>query len=159
MPDRREDIFREVVLAEDDRACAVHRGLFSLHEGCYRTIRGGLLDEVLRAAQDSSGRMHLAMGWLNLLRIALWTTAEPDTHDVLAVMKHAGLGEDELFPFQDAHAQDFLPSLYYSNRLDVLRRVCNLAKSQAESMVEGGRVQIICHLLAETDRTIIASSL
>lgn len=153
------DIFREIVLCEDEQACAKHKTLFSLHESCYRTLRGSLLKEIVRAAAESSGRMHLAFSWLNLLKVILWSEDDPALPDIFAIMKNAGLTDEELFPLKNASAQDFFPWLYYGNRLDVLRRICNLAKARTEGILAPERVQVICHLRGDETCDLVASSL
>jgi len=67
--------------------------------------------------------------------------------------------EEELRPFSHSDINDIFPWLYYSNRFDILRKICNAAKSRIESKIDSRKVLVYCHLVSEGTNKIVASSL
>jgi len=55
--------------------------------------------------------------------------------------------------------RDLLPWLYYSRKFDILRRICNAARTKAEAKVGRKGLHIYCHLVSDESQRIIASSL
>jgi len=48
-----------------------------------------------------------------------------------------------------AHINDLFPWLYYSNRFDILRKICGIAKTRIESKIDSKTVLVYCHLVSE----------
>jgi hypothetical protein len=104
-------------------------------------------------------KLHISAGWENILKIAIWTSDRPLIHEVIALIKKSGVSEEDLGPFNEADINDIFPWLYYSNRFDVLRKICNAAKSRIESKINSKKVLIYCHLVSDDTGKIVASSL
>jgi N-acetyl-anhydromuramyl-L-alanine amidase AmpD len=94
-----------------------------------------------------------------MLEVALWTPGRPPVHDVLGLLKRAGVGDDEIAPFKKSEVADLFPWLYYGKRLDVLRRVCNTAKTRIDSKLERKKLLVYCHLSMDDAGRIVASNL
>ena len=155
----RHDVFREVVLFQDENSRKSHKVLFSLDDGCYRQSNKNILDTIADVAQTGLSRLHISAGWENILKIALWRCDRPLIHEVTALIKKTGVSDEDLKPFGGADINDIFPWLYYSNRFDILRKICNAAKSRIESKVDSRKVLVYCHLVSEETGKIVASSL
>jgi N-acetyl-anhydromuramyl-L-alanine amidase AmpD len=77
----------------------------------------------------------------------------------MALIKKAGIGDAEIAPFKKSEVGDIFPWLYYGKRFDVLRRVCNTAKTRIESKLERKKLLVYCHLVMDDAGTIVASNL
>lgn len=153
------DFFREIVVFQDEISRESHKALFSLDDACYRQSCIDILDTILDVAQAGLSRLHISAGWENMLKIAVWTCDKPLIHEVIALIKKTGVTEEDLRPFNDADINDIFPWLYYSNRFDILRKICNSAKSRIESKVDSRKTLIYCHLVSDETGKIVASSL
>lgn len=118
-----------------------------------------LLASVLSAAENGTDRLHIATDWENLLRIALWSSGKPPLFDVISLLKKSGATEAELQPFRKSEISDLLPWLYYGGKFDILRRICNAARTKAEAKTNRKGLHIYCHLVSDESLRIIASSL
>lgn len=149
----------ELILYQDEQARKSHVELFSLDDGCYVTAGENILDDLIRLSTPDLSRLHISADWETLLKIAVWSPERPPGAEVLSLMKKSGLSDSELTPFINSDIGDLFPRLYYGNRLDVLRRVCNAAKAKAESKIGSKRLLVYCHLVSHEDGKIVASSL
>jgi hypothetical protein len=153
------DIFREIVIFEDEFSRESHKALFSLDDACYRRNDNNIVNTILEAAQSGLSKLHISAGWENMLKIAVWSCDRPPIHEVLALIRKTGVKEEELRPFSHSDINDIFPWLYYSNRFDILRKICNAAKSKIESKIDSRKVLVYCHLVSEGTKKIVASSL
>ena len=155
----RSDVFREVVLTQDEASKKSHKALFSLDDSCYVIASEKITDSILSAAKENINKLHISVNWENILRVALWVSEKPAIHDVLTLIKKAGLTGEELLPFKNSDVNDILPWLYYGKRFDILRRICNAAKSKAEAKLRDKKTLVHCHLVSDESGKIVASSL
>lgn len=150
---------REVVLTASELAAQAHKELYSFEDRLYIRSGSDMLASIASVVEKGPDRLHIATDWVNLLRIALWSPANPPLFDVITLLKKSGAAEAELQPFMKAEISDLLPWLYYGRKFDILRRICNAAKTKAESKVNRKGLHIHCHLVSDESRRIIASSL
>ena len=150
---------REVVLSPNELSAKAHKELYSFEDSRYIMSGADLLASILSAAEKGADRLHIATDWENLLRIALWSSAKPPLFDVISLLKKSGAAEAELQPFMKSEIRDLLPWLYYSRKFDILRRICNAARTKAEAKVGRKGLHIYCHLVSDESQRIIASSL
>jgi hypothetical protein len=155
----KDDVFREIVICQDEISKESHKALFSLDEGCYRQSGKNIVDAILGVAHTGLSKLHITAGWENILKIAVWTCDRPLIHEVITLMMKTGVKEEELRPFQHSDINDIFPWLYYANRFDILRKICNAAKARIESRIDSRKVLVYCHLVSEGTTKIVASSL
>jgi hypothetical protein len=155
----KSDVFREIVIFQDEISRKSHKVLFSMNDSCYKRCCKNIVDTVLEVAQSGLSKLHIIAGWENILRLAVWTCDRPLIHEVLSLIKKTGVKEDELTPFKNADINDLFPWLYYSNRFDILRRICSAAKTKIESKIDSRKVVVYCHLVSDETEKIVASSL
>lgn len=149
----------ELILYQDEQAKKSHKELFSLSDNCYLTAGENIIEALLTLSTRNISRLHISAGWETILKIAVWTPERPSGGEVLGLMKKSGLSDNELLPFLNSDIEDLFPRLYYGNRFDVLRRVCNAAKAKAEAKIGSKRLLVYCHLVSHEARKIVASSL
>jgi len=150
--------FREVVICRDEASREYHKTLFSLQDDCY--IRSdNLIETILEISREGVSKLHITADWENILKTALWSSDKPPISEVVALIRKNGAGEDELQPFQNSDINDIFPWLYYANRFDILRKICNAAKSRIESKIDARKVLVYCHLVSSDISKIVASSL
>lgn len=147
------------MLYQGDAAKRSHRHLFCLDEACYRSAGEDMVGSVLSVDLKDVSRLHISVCWETMVRMALWTSGPPSIHDVLALLRKAGVADEELPPFIAADVRDLFPWLYYGKRFDVLRKICNLAKAKTESKLGKKKLLVYCHLVSDEAGTIIASNL
>ncbi len=147
----------EVVFASDEASREAHRKLYRFDESSYIIVRGSLLGAIM-AVQGPLNKLHVSSGWTDIIRLVTWKE-NPGRRDILFVLRNLGMRPDELLPFMDAEVEDLFPWLYYGKRLDILRKLCVLAKTNAERYVKSREVRVHCHLTSEEGRRIVASSL
>lgn len=155
----KNNFFREIVIFQDEISRKSHKDLFSLDDACYKQSYINIVDSVVEVAQAGLSKLHISAGWENILKIAVWTCDSPLIHDVTSLVKKCGVKEEELVPFKHSDINDIFPWLYYSNRTDILRKICNAAKTRIESRIDSRKVLVYCHLVSEETEKIIASSL
>jgi len=155
----KSDVFREIVIFQDEISRKSHKVLFSLDDSCYKRCCKNIVDTVLEVAQSGLSKLHIIAGWENILKLAVWTCDRPMLHDVIALIKKAGVKEEELKPFKNSDINDLFPWLYYSNRFDILRKICSAAKTKIESKIDSRKVLVYCHLVSDETEKIVASSL
>lgn len=153
------DVFREIVIFEDEFSRESHKALFFLDDVCYKRNDNNIVNTILEAAQAGLSKLHISAGWENILKIAVWRCDRPLIHEVLDLLRKTGVKEEELRPFSHSDINDIFPWLYYSNRFDILRKICNAAKSRIESKIDSRKVLVYCHLVPEGTKKIVASSL
>ena len=155
----QSEVFREIVIFEDEFSRESHKALFLLDDACYRRNDNEIVNTILEAARSGLSKLHISAGWENILKIAVWSSDRPLIHEVLALIRKTGVKDEELGPFSHSDINDIFPWLYYSNRFDILRKVCNAAKSRIESKINSRKVLVYCHLVSEGTKKIVASSL
>ena len=155
----KDNFFREIVIFQDEISRKSHKALFSLDDSCYKQSCINIVDSVVEAAQSGLSKLHISAGWENILKIAVWTCDRPLIHEVVTLIKKTGVKEEELRPFTHSDINDIFPWLYYSNRFDILRKICNTAKTRIESKIDSRKVLVYCHLVSEGTKKIVASSL
>lgn len=155
----KNNFFREIVIFQDEISRKSHKTLFSLDDTCYRQSSTNIVDSILEAAQTGLSKLHISAEWENILKIAVWSCDSPMIHDVITLVKKCGVKEEELMPFKHSDINDIFPWLYYSNRTDILRKICGAAKTRIESRIDSRKVLVYCHLVSKETEKIIASSL
>jgi len=155
----KNDVFREIVIFQDEISRKAHKVLFSLDDACYKRCCKNIVDTVLEAAQSGLSKLHIIAGWENILKLAVWTCDRPLIHEVISLIKKTGVKEEELKPFKNSDINDLFPWLYYSNRFDILRKICSAAKTKIESKIDSRKVLVYCHLISYETEKIVASSL
>ena len=155
----RSGVSDEIVLYQGEAAKKSHRNLFTLDAACYRNAGNDMVRTILSVDLKVVCRLHIAAGWETTVGIALWTSGTPPVHDVLALLRKAGVTDEELLPFVEADVRDFFPWLYYGNRSDVLRKICNIAKAKVEEKLAKKKLFVYCHLVSDEEEKIIASNL
>jgi hypothetical protein len=155
----KSDVFREIVIFQDEISRKSHKVLFSLDDSCYKRCCKNIVDTVLDAAQSGLSKLHIVAGWENILKLAVWTCDRPLLHEVIALIKKTGVKEEELKPFKNSDINDLFPWLYYGNRFDILRKICSAAKSKIEANIDSRKVLVYCHLVSDETGKIVASSL
>ena len=155
----QSEVFREIVIFEDEFSRESHKALFLLDDACYRRNDNEIVNTILEASRSGLSKLHISAGWENILKIAVWSSDRPLIHEVLALIRKTGVKDEELGPFSHSDINDIFPWLYYSNRFDILRKVCNAAKSRIESKINSRKVLVYCHLVSEGTKKIVASSL
>lgn len=149
----------EIVITEDEASKKTHQALFAFSDDCYYLFGKTVLDTVRAAAGHNIHKLHLAVCWENMLRLALWSSVKPLLHDVIYLLRKSGINGEELGPFRESDINDMFPWLYYGKRFDVLRRICNAAKARAESKIKTSKILVYCHLISDETGKIVASSL
>jgi hypothetical protein len=150
---------KEIVIYEGEAAKESHKELFSLDDSYYLMAGDNMLKSLSSAVTDDLAKLHISAGWESVLKIALWTSGRPFLHDVLGLLKKAGISEAELSPFKNADINDLFPWLYYGKRFEILRKICNKAKARAEAGLEKKKLLVYCHLVSEETGRVVASSL
>jgi hypothetical protein len=155
----RSGVSGEIVLYQGEAAKRSHRQLFSLNDACYRSAGDDMVRKILSVDLKGVSRLHISARWETIVGIALWTPGSPPAHEVLALLRKAGVTDEELLPFVAADVRDLFPWLYYGNRFDVLRKVCNIAKARTEAKLGRKNLLVYCHLVSSEEEKIIASNL
>lgn len=164
----------EVVIYDSAAAMQAHRELFRFSRNAYipafeKDDSAGsqcnafpLIANIVNlcsAAETCPARIHLALSWENMLRVAAWKADFASIWDVIILLKSAGVAEAALKPFANASISDLYPYLYYGKMLDVLKRVCVMAKKQTEARLKNTTVRVDSHMIQEDSPRVIASSL
>lgn len=158
----------EVVICDSELSRQAHKELFHFKDDVYIIAdnESGVFDAVVNIATTCNSaeeaclsRIHLVLGWENILKISAWKAAKPAPGDAFLVLKNAGVSSQELQPFKTADINDMFPWLYYGKRFDVLRKVCHAAKRQLEGHLKSHSIRVDSHLIADDTKRIVASSL
>jgi hypothetical protein len=147
----------EGVIASNKESKYAHSKLYHYAEDAYITVDGDILNAVVTFSKDMK-RLHIAATWRDLLRLCVWKE-DPKTGDLFVLFKNSGIRTEELLPFRDSDIGDLFPWLYYGRRFEVLRKICRVAKANAESRTSRNDILVHCHLISEELQCIIASSL
>jgi len=159
---------RDLVICDSESSRLAHKALFHLSDKVY--ILAGEKDNVFDTILDmmntfnaapatGPSRIHLVLGWENILRVSAWKLKRPDVGDAFILLKNSGVSTQELQPFKTADINDLFPWLYYGKRLDVLRKICHAAKKQVEGRLKNHTIRVDGHLIADDTKQIVASSL
>jgi len=149
----------ELVLYQGGAALISHKELFSLRDECYIEFSGDINDLVPYSAGEELTRLHTVTEWETLLRIALWNAEGPLIRDALGLLKKSGIKDAELSPFMHADVNDLFPWLYYGKRFEILRKICNAAKTRMELKFDRKKLLVYSHLISGESGRIAASSL
>lgn len=147
----------ERVFASSPASKDAHKNLYHFSENSYIITGENLMESIIEFGEDLS-RLHIASTWVIMLRLAMWK-ARPHMGDMFLLLKNAGVKAEELAPFRESEPGDIFPWLYYGRRFDVLRRICQAAKANAEKYLKDTNARVHCHLVVEDTPEIIASSL
>ena len=158
----------ELVICDSESSRTAHKELFHFRDEVY--ILPGEQDNIFDTllgmvntfnASPATGpsKIHIVLGWENLLRVSSWKLRRPDAGDAFILLKNTGVGARELQPFKTADINDLFPWLYYGKRLDVLRKICHAAKRQMEGHLKNHTIRVDGHLIADDTKRIVASSL
>jgi hypothetical protein len=148
----------EIVLFHGEGAKRSHQKLFSLEEDCYFAARHSITESILLSVEDVV-KMHIVTGWLDMLKVALWTSGKPSSSDALALIGKICKLPEGLNAPKTGDVNDIFRRLYHGGRLDVFRKVCRTAKSMTESKILGRKLLVHCHLVGDERAGIVASSL
>jgi len=157
--EKTAEAYCELVLVQHEISKKVHQELFSFDESHYIMAGNDILESILALAGQGVDKLHIVVDWRHLLMIALWMPSLPPVFDVTNLLKKYGASDAELSPFRMSDVDDLFPWLYYGRKFDMLRKICNAAKTRAESRVSRKHMHILCHLVSEDTPRIVASSL
>jgi hypothetical protein len=173
-PEKIADL-TEVVICDSEAAMEAHKDLFRFSQNAYLPVyetnnnqKGNSCDtfpavtkliETCNLAPLCPSRIHLVAGWDNILKVAAWKAELTSVRDALIILKNAGIAESDLTPFAGSPVSDLFPYLYYGKRLNVIKKICMMARKQIESHLKKGGVRADCHMIAEDAPRIFASSL
>ena len=156
----------EIVICDNETASQAHMELFrsSDNEHIIQDKAASILDSLshiinVYCSSHSLQKIHLVMGWANILQISLWKTAKPAVGDIFTLLRNEGISSEELKPFKASDINDIFPWLYYGKRFDILRRLCHIAKRKVEDNFKKYSIAVECHIIAEDTKKIVASSL
>jgi len=148
---------KELIIVSSKESAEIHRETCHQSEDNYHLAQGDILGSVEDIPQDLE-RLHIVATWPEIISLAAWK-AEPKMGDLFLLLKNAGVRAEDLVPFTDGDTGDLFPWLYYGKRFDVLRKICRIAKHNAEGHVRNKDVRVYCHLVLEDVHRIVASSL
>jgi len=159
---------QELVICDSECSRIAHKELFHFSDEVY--ILAGEQDNVFdtilgimntfNASPDRGpSRIHMVLGWENILRVSSWKLTRPDAGDAFILLKNSGVSAQELQPFKTSDITDIFPWLYYGKRFDVLRKICNAAKKQMEGRLKNHNIRVDGHLIADYTKKIVASTL
>jgi hypothetical protein len=156
----------ELVICDSETASQAHRELFRSGDIQYiiSDKAASLLDylsHIINTYCLSSPlrKIHLVMGWPNILQISLLKASKPSVGDVFTLLRNEGIKSEELQAFKASDINDIFPWLYYGKRFDILRRLCHIAKRKVEDNFKKYSIAVECHIIAEDTKKIVASSL
>ena len=156
----------ELVICDSETASQAHKELFRSGDIQYiiSDKAASLLDylsHIINTYCLSSPlrKIHLVMGWPNILQISLLKASKPSAGDVFTLLRNEGISSEELKPFKASDINDLFPWLYYGKRFDILRRLCHIAKRKVENNFKKYSIAVECHIIAEDTKKIVASSL
>lgn len=158
----------ELVICDSEPSRLAHKELFRFNDEAYiiadeaANAFGAIADVVNSCNSEAARRpskIHLVLGWENLLKASLWKGAKPTAGDAFSVLKNTGISPQDFQPFKTADINDLFPWLYYGKRFDILRKVCHATKRQVEGRLKDHSIRVDCHLIAEDTKRIVASSL
>lgn len=147
----------EIVLASSQASIEAHKSLYHFGDDTY-VIAGGDIIGSVAELPDGLSRVHISSPWEDMVRLAVWKS-EPAKGDILLLLIGAGITVDQLHPFRESEVSDIFPWLYYGRRLDVLRKICRIAKTNTEKHIKSKDAHVYCHLTSEATKSIVASSL
>ncbi|MCX5717959.1 MAG: hypothetical protein NTW44_06580 [Nitrospirae bacterium] len=156
----------EIVICDSETASQAHMELFRSSDNKYiisdkaASILHSLSHIINTYCLSSSlQKIHFVMDWSNILQVSLWQIAKPSAGDVFTLLRNEGISSEELQPFKTSDINDIFPWLYYGKRVDILRRLCHIAKRKVEGNFKKCSIAVECHIIAEDIKKIVASSL
>jgi len=147
----------EWVFASSPASKDAHKKLYHFSESSYVITGEDLMKSIMEFRGDFS-RLHIASPWIIMVMLAMGKT-RPHMGDLFLLLKNAGIKAEELAPFRESEPADIFPWLYYGRRFDILRRICQAARVNAERCLKDKGVRVYCHMVVEDTPEIIASSL
>jgi hypothetical protein len=158
----------ELVICDSECSRIAHKGLFHFNDEVYilAVEQNNVFDTILgmmnafnAAPATGPSRIHIVLGWENILRVSSWKLTRPDVGDTFILLKNSGVSTQELQPFKTSDINDLFPWLYYGKRFDVLRKICHAAKKQIEGHLKNHTIRVDGHLIADNTNNIVASTL
>ncbi|MFZ3122467.1 MAG: hypothetical protein WA104_03755 [Thermodesulfovibrionales bacterium] len=156
----------ELVICDSETASQAHKELFRSTDNKHIILdnAASILDSLshiinVYCSSHSLQKIHLVMGWSNILQVSLWKTAKPAVGDIFTLLRNEGISSEELKMLKASAIDDIFPWLYYGKRFGVLRKICHIAKRKAEDSFKGHSITVDCHIIAEDTKKIVASSL
>lgn len=157
----------ELVLCSNADGRRVHQELFKLDDSHYLLPGESeglfvILSDVIarcRSASSRPGYLHLVLDWPDLLKISLWLPEIPAPSEVLPLLQKSGLTDSELKHLGCEDVSGIFLGLRHGGRLDVLRKLCHIARSRVESLIGDPSVGVVCHIFTGEPNRILASSL
>jgi len=146
----------EWVFASSAASKDAHKNLYHFSESSYIITGEDLMGSIMEFRGDFS-RLHIASTWIIMLGLAIWKR-RPHMGDMFLLLRNTGIKAEELVPFKESEPGDLFPWLYYGRRFDVLRKICQAAKANAERYLKNNNARVHCHLVVEDTLQIIASS-
>ena len=158
----------ELVICDSECSRTAHKELFHFSDEAY-ILTGeqdnvfdtilGIMNTFNAAPATGPSRIHIVLGWENILRVSSWKLTRPDVGDTFILLKNSGVGAQELQPFKTSDINDLFPWLYYGKRFDVLRKICHAAKKRIEGHLKNHTIRVDGHLIADDTKKIVASTL
>ncbi len=145
------------MLASGQASREAHENLYHFGDGACIIAGEDIIGSVAELP-DGLSRIHITAPWEDMVRLAVWKS-DPARGDIFLLLTSAGITVDQLHPFRESGISDIFPWLYYGRRLDVLRKICRVAKTNAEKHIRSKAAHVYCHLTSEATKSIVASSL
>ncbi|MCX8068868.1 MAG: hypothetical protein N2738_00010 [Thermodesulfovibrionales bacterium] len=161
----RQGIGNELVFCDSSHALLIHKGIFQLPDEKYYLCKEPslfindlryFLTSINNQSQKSHIKINFVIDWDTLFRVLLWRDENISVKGAYMLLIDAGLKREDIEPFFDSSLLDLFLSIYYSNRLEILRRLCSRAKKTIENKLS---IKTECHLVPKGFDFITASSL
>ncbi len=162
----------DVVVCDSHSSMLAHKGIFNFNDAAYvihsePVLILKLISRLIERALDDTvndpgiaiNNLHIAVHWETLFCLLLWTEEIPSVNKAYLLLQEAGMTRNDIEPFLTATLHDLFPSLYYSKRFEILRRLCTKTKRHLEQRFPIMKGKILCHLTLREDGIIAASSL
>ncbi|MDX9715720.1 MAG: hypothetical protein RBT37_09910 [Dissulfurispiraceae bacterium] len=160
---------RDLIFCDSSAAIRAHRKLFDFKQDAY-IIEDNHASIISRLSDVISGcnstepdccpaKLHIVMNWVNMLRLTHWAEKKPAVTELVLVFNKVGISSQELKPFLSGDIEDIFPWLYYSNKHEVLKKICYATKGTIESKIINPSTRTYCHLFYEPEGEIVSSSL
>lgn len=162
------DSHNEMVFCDSRHAFTIHRGVFQIPEEKYyvyseqNSFISHIISVVSSLHNKSSTKylkVNFVIDWDSLIRLLLWRDDNISVRSAYILFTDAGLKREDIEPFFESSLLDLFLSIYYSKRLDVLRRLCSRAKKTVEHKLSDYSIKSDCHLVPNGFDFIAASSL
>ncbi|HIJ59688.1 MAG TPA: hypothetical protein HPP56_03625 [Nitrospirae bacterium] len=158
---------KEFALCDGYHALSIHKKIFHLPDDNYFICTEGQsflskIDQLVSSlfgSKDIPIKVHIVIDWETLFRLLLWKDEHITVKQAYMLLIDAGLTRIDIEPFLNSSLMDLFPSIYYSKRLEVLRRLCSKVKKTVEAKFSTYGLKTDCHLVPKGIDLITASSL